>query len=255
MQLAKLRYFLEVELPLASRSADVAVDGGNVSSAMWVESDFGKLVPIKYIHTRLDLKKDKNLHSEARSQWSFAEVHRRNHAACETPNATSLLMRIKRFYGYKPIFCSASISIMVSGNQFWANCSFKEQSIVLENSGTLWHNVFEQISSLSCCSSAAHSLSCVMWQHRWIIWPWEQGGGWGGGDCGGNLKWLLNSDDRESEAKQKSLSFSRLHKNFRWCQSRANKLRPPQAFSLQKKGATISLAEASVCMCACSNSL
>lgn len=72
---------------------------------------------------------------------------------------------------------------------------------------------------------------------------------------GKNLKWLLNSDDRESEAKQKSLSFYKLHKNSQRCQSCANKLRPPQAYSLQKKGATISLAEASMRKCAFSNSL
>lgn len=78
-----------------------------------MESGFGKLVSIK-------------------NDYILATMQ-----PLSTLNATFLSMHIKGFDGYKPIFCSANISIIVSGNPLWANSSFKEQSIVLENSGTL----------------------------------------------------------------------------------------------------------------------
>lgn len=107
-----------------------------------------------------------------------------------------------------------------------ANSPYKWQSIVLGYSGALCCNVFEQASLLSCCSSAVYSLSCVMWQHFWIIWPWELNQKGKKLTAAAKLRW------QGRRAITMSLSLHGLHKKFHRCQSCTNRHCPPETFSL-----------------------
>lgn len=108
--------------------------------------------------------------------------------------------------------------------------SFKWQSIVLGCSSALCRNVSEQTSLLSCCSSALYSLSRVMWQHLWIIWPWELNQKGKKLTAAAKLRW------QGKRAITMSLSLHGLHKKFHRCQSCTNRHCPPETFLCRKIG-------------------